>query len=164
MGFGWRIYFRAVFSATPISRDIPPALLPFATKSFIVTINPLLIIWLPPSSIRHTERIADFKAWVNFCPTQLYSGGYTFAMGSDSLGKFVLPVWISGGSADTEFFNPHMNNGNHTKSTGVFNWDGIKMVGTFVSTILIPSHSVKQRGKGSDFWYLKSEIATACIA
>ena len=39
-------------------------------------ISPLLIIWLPPSSIRHTERIADFKAWVNFRPTQLYSGGY----------------------------------------------------------------------------------------
>ena len=42
-------------------------------------ISPLLIIWLPPSSIRHTERIADFKAWVNFCPTQLYSGGYILA-------------------------------------------------------------------------------------
>lgn len=44
-------------------------------------ISPLLIIWLPPSSIRHTERIADFKAWVNFCPTQLYSGGYNYQLG-----------------------------------------------------------------------------------
>ena len=45
----------------------------------IIMISPLLIIWLPPSSIRHPERIADFKAWVNFCPTQLYSGGYILA-------------------------------------------------------------------------------------
>ena len=28
------------------------------------------------TSIYHAERIADFKAWVNFYPTQLYPGDY----------------------------------------------------------------------------------------